>query len=73
MRIFNGSLKVPKKSEKRTVWDSLTFVLQQNIKKMERRTLWGHSKNFEKKSHKVEKSHSAEKSENLLIRNTCKK
>ena len=45
----------------------------QNIKKIERRTLWGHLKIFEKKSHKAEKSHSAEKSENLLLRNTLEK
>ena len=28
---------------------------------------------FEKRSHKAEKSHGAEKSENRLLRNTCKK
>ena len=70
-RILN-SLIVPKILKKGTLWDFLTFVLLQNIKKIERRTLWGHLKNFEK-SHKVEKSHSAEKSQNLLLRNTCKK
>ena len=43
-------------SEKRgTFWDFLTFFLLQNIKKNER-TFWGHLKNFEKKSHKAEKS-----------------
>ena len=73
-------LIVPKILKKGTLWDFLTFVLLQNIKKIERRTLWGHLKNFEKKvsqsrkkSHKAEKSHSAEKSQNLLLRNTCKK
>ena len=70
---------MPKILKKGTLWDFLTFVLLQNIKKIERRTLWGHLKNFEKKSHKAEKSlkaeksHSAEKSQNLLLRNTCKK
>ena len=38
MRNFD-SLIVPKKG---TLWDSLTFVLLQNIKQTERRTLWGH-------------------------------
>ena len=61
-------------SEKRgTFWDFSTFVLLQNIKKIKRRTLWGHLKNFEKKSHKAEKSHSAKKCDNFLLRNTCKK
>ena len=60
-------------SEKRDPLGFLTFVQLQNIKKIERRTLWGHLKNFEKKSQKAKKSHSAEKSENLLLRNTCKK
>ena len=71
---------MPKILKKGTLWDFLTFVLLQNIKKIERRTLWGHLKNFEKKSHeaekkshKAEKSHSAEKSQNPLLRNTCKK
>ena len=70
---------MPKILKKGTLWDFLTFVLLQNIKKIEKRTLWGHLKNFEKKSHKAEKkshkaekSHSAEKSQNLLLRNTCK-
>ena len=65
-----NSLIMPKILKKGTLWDFLTFVLLQSIKKIERRTLWGHSKNFEKKSlkaekkpHKAEKSHSAEKSE----------
>ena len=43
-------------SEKRTLWDFLTFVLLQNIKKIERRTLWGHLKNFEKKVSQSRKS-----------------
>ena len=75
-----NSLIVPKILKKGTLWDFLTFVLLQNIKKIERRTLWGHLKTFEKKSHKAEKkshkaekSHSAEKNQNLLLRNTCKK
>ena len=79
IRILN-SLIVPKILKKGTLWDFLTFVLLQNIKKIERRTLWGHLKKFEKKSHKAEKkshkaekSHSAEKSQNLLLRNTCEK
>ena len=79
IRILN-TLIVPKILKKGTLWDFLTFVLLQNMKKIERRTLWGHLKNFEKKSHKAEKkshkaekSHSAEKSQNLLLRNTCKK
>ena len=75
-----NTLIVPKTLKKGTLMDFLTFVFLQNIKKIERRTLWGHLKNFEKKSHKAEKkshkaekSHSAEKSQNLLLRNTCKK
>ena len=48
-------------SEKRDTLGFSTFVLLQNIKKIERRTLWGDLKKFEKKSHKAEKSHSAEK------------
>ena len=47
---------MPKILEKGTLWDFLTFVLLQNIKKIERRTLSRHKKNFEKKSHKAEKS-----------------
>ena len=47
-RILN-SLIVPKILKKGTLWDFLTFVLLQNIKKIERKTLWGHLKNFEKK------------------------
>ena len=47
MRIFN-SLIVPKNLKEGTLWDLLTFVLLQNIKKIERRTLRGHLKNFEK-------------------------
>ena len=36
-------------SEKRgTLWDFLTFVPLPNIKKIEKRTLWGHLKSFEK-------------------------
>ena len=60
MRNFNGSLIVPKNLKKDPL-GFLTFVLLQNIKKIERRTLWGHLKSFEKKSHKAKKSHSAEK------------
>ena len=45
MRILN-SLIVPKILKKRTLWDFSTFVLLQNIKKNERRTLWGHLKNL---------------------------
>ena len=60
-------------SEKREPLGFLTFVPLQNIKKIERRILWGHLKNFDKKFHKAEKSHSAEKSENFLLLNTCKK
>ena len=47
IRILN-SLIVPKILKKGIFWDFLTFVLLQNIKKIERRTLWGHLKNFEK-------------------------
>ena len=82
IRILN-SLIVPKILKKGTLWDFLTFVLLQNIKKIEKRTLWGHLKNFGKKVsqsrkkvkkfHKAEKSHGAKKSQNLLLRNTCKK
>ena len=42
----------PKKSEKRILWDFLTFVLLQNIKQIEGRTgPFGGIKNFSKKSH----------------------
>ena len=47
---------MPKILKKGTFWDFLTFVLLQNIEKIERRTLWGPLKNFEKKSHKAKKS-----------------
>ena len=52
----------------------LTSILLQNFKKNERGP-FGDIKNFRKnlKPKKGEKSHSAEKSENLLLRNTCKK
>ena len=61
-------------SEKRG--DTLGFFNTLSVakyQKIERKTLWGHLKNFEKKSHKAEKSHSAEKSEKLVLRNTCQK
>ena len=48
IRILN-SLIVPKILKKGTLWDFLTIVLLQNVKKIERRTLWRHLKNFEKK------------------------
>ena len=68
MRILN-SLIVPKILKEGTLWDFF------NIRSAAKYAfvLWGHFKNFEKKSHKAEKSHSAEKSENLLLLNTCKK
>ena len=69
MRILN-SLIVPKILKKDPL-GSITFIVAKYQKN--ERTLWGHLKNFEKKSHKAEKSHSAEKSENLLLLNTCKK
>ena len=79
IRILN-SLIVPKILKKGTLWDFLTFVLLQNIKKIERRTLWGHLKNFEKKVSQSRKSLTKpkslivpKKSQNLLLRNTCKK
>ena len=67
-------------SEKRDPLGFFNIRSLAKYQKIERRTLWGHLKNFEKKSnkaekksHKAEKSHSAEKSQNLLLRNTCKK
>ena len=67
-----NSLIVPKILKKGTLWDFLTFVLLQNIKKIERGTLWGHLKNFEKKSHKAEKSNKAEKSHSAeKVRTFC--
>ena len=47
---------MPKILKKGTLWDFLTFVLLQNIKKIERRTLWGHLKNFGKSLTKPKKS-----------------
>ena len=52
MRISN-SLMLPK-NLKETLWDFSTFVLLQNIKKIEGRTLWVHER-FREKSHKAEK------------------
>ena len=76
-----NSLIVPKILKKGTLWDFLTFVLLQNIKKKMKGGHFGdilkiskkRSLKAEKKSHKSEKSHSAEKTQNLLLRNTCKK
>ena len=31
-----------------TIWASLTYILLQNLKKLDRGTLWGHLKIFEK-------------------------
>ena len=63
---------MPKILKKR---DPLGFFNIRSLAKYQKieRTLWGHLKNFEKKSHKAEKPHSAEKSQNLLLRKTCKK
>ena len=72
MRILN-SLIVPKILKKGTLWDFSTIVLLQNIKKKGKEDVLGTFKKFRKKSLKAEKSHSAEKSENLLLQNTCKK
>ena len=58
---------------KGTLWDFLTFVLLQNIKL--KGGPFGDIKHFFKKpqSRKGRKSHSAEKSQNILLRNPCKK
>ena len=70
---FN-SLTVPKNLREGTLWDFLILVLLQNIKKLKGGP-FGDIKNFQKKSHKAERgeSHSSEKSENLLLRDSCKK
>ena len=75
-----NSLIVPKILKKRDPLGFFNIRSLAKYQKIERRTLWGHLKNFEKKSHKAEKKshkaekpHSAEKSQNLLLRNTCKK
>ena len=60
-------------SEKKDPLGFLTFVLLQNIEKNWKEDSLGTFKKFRKKSHKAEKSHSAEKCANLLLRNTCKK
>ena len=67
------SLIVPR-NMKGTFSDILTFVLLQNIKQIEWRTL-GDIKKLSKKCLKAEKRGkiSVPKSENLLLRNTCKK
>ena len=46
---------MPKKVERRTLLDLLTYIPLQNIKKLEGGSLWG-QKNFEKKSHSAEKN-----------------
>ena len=58
MRNFN-SLIVPKNLEKETLWDFLTFVLLQNIKQIEGRTLWGHKK--------IQKRSQSQKRESLIL------
>ena len=67
MRNFNGSLIVPKILKKRDSLGFLTFVLLQNIKKKLKGARFGDIKKNSKKSL------SAEKSETLLLRNTCEK
>ena len=43
------------KCKRGTLLDLLTYILLQNIKKLEGGTLWGHKKIFEKTSHSAEK------------------
>ena len=75
MRIFN-SLIVPKNLKEETFGNFLTFVLLQNIKKMKGGP-FGDIKKFSKISLRKPKrgrgSLIVEKSENLLLRKTCKK
>ena len=54
MAILN-SLIVPKNLKGGTLWDFQTSIMFQNIKKIERGTLWYNQKIFEKKSHSAEK------------------
>ena len=55
MTILN-SLIVSKNLKGGTLWDFQTSIMFQNIKKIERGTLWYNQKNFEKKSHSAEKN-----------------
>ena len=43
------------KCKRGTLWALLTYILLQNIKKLERGTLLRHEEIFEKKSHNAEK------------------
>ena len=47
---------VPKNVKEGTLWALLTYILLQNIKKLERGTLLIHQKIFEKKSHNAKKN-----------------
>ena len=52
---FRKCRMVPKNVKGRTLWALLTYILLQNIKKLERGTLLILYKKFEKKSHNAEK------------------
>ena len=52
---FRKCRTVPKNVEEGTLFDFQTCILLQNNKKLKGRTLWGHKKIFEKKSHSAEK------------------
>ena len=54
MTILN-SLIVPKNLKGGTLWDFQTSIMFQNMKKIERGTLWYNQKIIEKKSHSAEK------------------
>ena len=71
------TVSVPKNLKEETLWNFLTFVLLQNIKKMKGGP-FGDIKKFSKISIKKPKrgegeSHIVEKSENLLVRKFCLK
>ena len=44
------------KCNRGTVWDLLTYIQLQNIKKLEGGTLWGYLEFFEKKAHSAKKN-----------------
>ena len=53
---FQKMSHIAEKCKRGTLWALLTYILLQNIKKLERGTLLRHQKSFEKKSHNAEKN-----------------
>ena len=53
---FGKCRTVPKNVKEGSLFDFQTCILLQNYKKLKGRSLWGHKKIFEKKSHSAEKN-----------------